>query len=443
MHIPLKAPRLHELMAELPAGRLGQVLSAPLTTPAGDDGYLHWDRLMHLTPPEGLNHQEWWLRLKFSRVVDQRRIPLVDLEGQPFLFSLPDSVLQSLHQVDQQASGRIGIAESVTNPANRDRYVVTSLIEEAITSSQLEGASTTRKVAKEMLRTGREPRDRSEQMIANNFRAMQFVTSNSDRELTPEFIFEIHRMVTHGTLDDPGAAGRLQRPDEVRVKIWDADQLLHTPPPAEELPERLRVLCSFANGQSDEPWVHPVLRSLILHFWMGYDHYFEDGNGRTARAVFYWSMLRQGYWLAEFLTISAILRKAPISYAQSFLYTETDENDLTYFLRYQLNVLTRALEELQKYLQRKVEEVQEVDALVRGDSGLNHRQRTLLGDALRDPHARYSIEGHRQSHAVVYQTARADLLDLAARGLLEQRREGRAFIFVPAPDLSARLRKAV
>ncbi len=176
---------------------------------------------------------------------------------------------------------------------------------------------------------------------------------------------------------------------------------------------------------------------------MGYDHYFEDGNGRTARAIFYWSMLRQGYWLAEFLTIRTILRQAPIAYAQSFLYTETDENDLTYFLRYNLEVLVRALDELQKYLRRKIEEVQEVQALVRGDGGLNHRQRTLLGDALRDPHARYSIEGHRQSHGVVYQTARADLLDLASRGLLEQRRDGKAFIFIPPPDLSARLRGAV
>jgi len=441
VHIPLQAPTLDDLLAELPAGRFAEVLHQPLGVVPGDDGYLHWDRLIHLAPPSGLNHKEWWLRLKFSRVVDRRLIPLVDQTNTPFYFSLPDEILELLHQVDQQASGRIGMADSVMNPANRDRYVVTSLIEEAITSSQLEGASTTRRVAKEMLRTGREPRDRSEQMISNNFRAMQFVTANRDRDLSPEFIYEVHRLVTFGTLDDPEAAGRLQRPDEVRVRIWDADQVLHTPPPAEELPQRIEKLCDFANGSNDRSWVHPVIRSIVLHFWMGYDHYFEDGNGRTARAIFYWSLLRQGYWLAEFLTISTILRKAPVSYAQSFLYTETDENDLTYFLRFHLDVVMRALDELQKYLQRKIEEVQEVEVLVRGDSGLNHRQRTLLGDALRDPHARYTIEGHKQSHGVVYQTARADLLDLAARGLLEQRRDGRAFVFVPPTNLSARLRE--
>jgi hypothetical protein len=145
MHIPLRAS-LDELVTELPPGRLTQVVAKPLDPPPGDDGYLRWDRLIHLAPPEGFSHREWWLRLKFSRLADRRVVPLGDLCGEPFSFSLPDPVLALLYQVDQQASGRIGMADSVINPANRDRYVVTSLIEEAITSSQLEGASTTRRV---------------------------------------------------------------------------------------------------------------------------------------------------------------------------------------------------------------------------------------------------------------------------------------------------------
>ncbi|RBY77712.1 Fic family protein [Geodermatophilus sp. TF02-6] len=442
MHVPLTPPSLDELLAEIRPERIARVISQPLGTGVpGDDGYLHWDKLLHLSAPEGLTHREWWLRLKLTRGAGRRSVPLLDTEGSAFWFTLPDITLESLHKIDQEASGRIGIADSVTNPATRDRYVITSLMEEAITSSQLEGASTSRRVAKEMLRTGRQPRDRSEQMIVNNFRAMQYVTAHRDQPLTPKFVFEVHRLVTDGTLDNPTAAGRLQHPNEEQVKVWgDGDQLLHTPPPAEELPKRLRALCDFANEGGQDAWIHPVVRSVILHFWLGYDHYFEDGNGRTARAIFYWSMLRQGYWLAEFLTISTILRKAPTTYAQSFLLTETDDNDLTYFIRYHLEVLRRALCDLQDYLERKIREVQEVEALVRGDSGLNHRQRALLGDALRDPHAHYTIEGHRRSHNVVYQTARTDLLDLFDRGLLEKRRESKAFVFVPPSDLSERLR---
>ena len=56
----------------------------------------------------------------------------------------------------------------------------------------------------------------------------------------------------------------------------------------------------------------------------GYDHYFADGNGRIARTSFYWSMLHHGYWLAEYLAISKILRAAPGRYGDSYQYTEDD-----------------------------------------------------------------------------------------------------------------------
>lgn len=441
MHIPLVPPSMRELRDSISPDRLFEVLVAGIDGVPGDDGYLHWDKLMHLTPPSGLSAREWWFRLKVARGEGRRSVPLRDADGGWFSFMLPDTAQELLHRVDQEAGGRIAFADTVTNPATRDRYVLTSLIEEAITSSQLEGASTSRKVAKEMLQSGREPQTHSERMIANNFQALQFVVEHQHREMTPAFLFEIHRIVTAGTLDDDGAVGRLQLPGEVRVRVFgDGEQVLHTPPPAEELPARLQIMCDFANGSAETGWIHPVVRSIALHFWMGYDHYFEDGNGRTARAVFYWSMLRQGYWLSEFLTISTILRKGATAYAHSFLLTETDDNDLTYFVLYHLRVVDRALTDLEKYLHRKMVEVAEVESLLRAGTGLNHRQRALLGEALRDSHAVYTIDGHRRLHQVTYQTARTDLLDLADRELLVQDRVGRAFIFIPPADLGDRLR---
>lgn len=190
--------------------------------------------------------------------------------------------------------------------------------------------------------------------------------------LTPALVCELHRIVTLGTLDDPHSAGRIEQPTDQRVRVWgDEEQLLHTPPPAVELPARLAALCAFANGETDIGFVHPVVRAVVLHFWLGYDHYFADGNGRTARAVFYWAMLHEGYWLAEFLTISSILRTAPIAYAQSFLYTETDDNDLTYFLIAQLEVLAQAVANLEDYLKRKSTEIRRVERLLGGGTRLN------------------------------------------------------------------------
>jgi Fic family protein len=329
------------------------------------------------------------------------------------------------------------------NPTNRDRYLVDSLIEEAVTSSQLEGASTSRKVAKEMIRSGREPRDRSEKMILNNFRAMERIGELRNKPLTIDMINEIHRIVTEGTLDNPESAGRFQLSGEVRVGVYDHDDnLLHTPPPAAELPKRMRRLCDFANAGPAGAYLPGVLRALTIHFMMGYEHPFEDGNGRTARVLFYWSMLNQGYWMTEFLSVSRILKNAPGQYARAYLYTETDDNDLTYFYDYHLGVMHRAVDDLNKYLSRKVAEVRELRTKLRREADyLNSRQLALVQNALKSPDTTYSVQSHSMSHRVSDETARQDLILLEKAGLLERRRVGKRFVYGPVSDLPGVIKK--
>jgi Fic family protein len=401
--------------------------------------YLHWDQLRFRQPPEGLDHETWWLGLKLARSQMFRKVTLKDSHGYPFQFAMPDPVLQLVHEIDRDASGRIQMPEQVTNPVERDRYLVSSLIEEAITSSQLEGAATTTPVAKEMLRSGRPARDRGEQMILNNYRAMHFIRRFVGKPLTPRLLMEVHRIATEGTLDDPSAAGRLRRDDEPVVVVDRKDNVIHHPPPAAQLPKRIEAMCAFANGDGQKDFLHPVLKAVILHFWLGYDHPFIDGNGRTARALFYWSMLSSGYWLTEFISISRILRKAPAKYPKSFVYSETDENDLTYFIVYQLTVIKRAIEDLHAYLERKASEIRATERLLRASRDLNHRQIALISHALKHLDFRYTIRSHQRSHGVVYQTARADLMDLAKQGFLEKRRLGRSFAFYPVADLAERI----
>jgi Fic family protein len=411
----------------------------------GARDYIHWDKLRHLEPPkEFATHEEWWLALKLERGSLLRKIPLTDPEGNAFMYGVPDLVARRLHYVDQRCSGEVAMPEVVTaDEQARRHYLVNSLMEEAIRSSQLEGATTTRGVAKEMLRTGREPQDRSERMILNNYLALQYMRDQMDQRLTPATVMELQRILTEGTLDNPSAAGRLQRPDEIRVSVVDSldGTVMHHPPPAEQLPERLQRMCDFAN-EADTPdrFIHPVIRAILLHFWLAYDHPFEDGNGRTARALFYWYMRTRRYWLVEYLSISKILRGARAQYSRAFLYTETDERDVTYFIVHQLEVIERAVDQLHEYLRKQVNEVREVERLLKGSDRFNHRQLALLGNALRRSDARYSFQAHASSHGVTHETARNDLLLLAKMGLLEQRREGRRYSFSSPPDLAARLK---
>lgn len=412
--------------------------------PTAADAYLPWDKVRYKTPPQGLSHEEWWLAIRTGRTALLRKLPLAAIDGTHFAYALPDEVLRLNDEVTRRASGQIAAPEPITNPATRDRYVISSLIEEAITSSQLEGAVTSRRDAKNMLTYGTKPRNRSERMILNNYHAMLFISENKEAEFTPEAVCELHRIVTDKTLDNPDAAGKLQsNPDPAdRVRIYDEeDNVLHIPPPVEQLPARLEALCEFANSTSDtEPYVPPLVRALTIHFMAAYDHYFEDGNGRTARALFYWSMLKQGYWLTEYLTISKILKAAPSQYARSFLLTEQDDGDLTHFVIYHLGVIRRALDELNVYLERKVKELRDTRTVLSSVPGdFNHRQLSLLESAVRNPGNEYTVRSHTQSHGVAEQTARTDLYDLAGRGLLKRYKVGKRFVFRAVSDLSIKI----
>jgi Fic family protein len=441
MRYPQIPPKFIELMAEMKQPEQLHKIFAGLKEVKTQMEYWHWDELKHRPTPAGLNHREWWLMQKIARMDRLKGIPLKDKEQSPFVFSLPEQMMEALHQIDLGAGGQVGLAEPITNPQTRDRYLMSSLIEESITSSQLEGAVTTRAVAKEMIRTGRKPNDASEQMILNNYRTMQQIREWKSEKLTPVLVLKIHAMVTENTMDDPTAAGRLRRADE-KIRVEDENgEIFHVPPAAEELEARMIAMCAFANGETPGFFIHPAVRAMILHFWLAYDHPFVDGNGRTARALFYWAMLHRDYWLFEFISISNILLKAPTQYYRSFLYTETDDNDLTYFLIVQSQVIQKAIAELHAYIQRKTREAREAEAQLQALDLFNHRQTALLRHALKNPGQRYTFTSHQTSHQISYQSARNDLMIMAESGLLRQRKKGKQMIFIAPADLSDRLKK--
>lgn len=437
--MPSHPPKLAEALAAASRDTMVGDLATRLVT-VTDPGYLHWDDLRRRTAPDGLSHLAWWALLKLRRL-PARAVPLVDTHRKPFtLMTSHDLIVQRLHRIDTLAGAHVAMAEQVTTPSNRDRYLVRSLIDEAITSSQLEGAATTREVAHEMLRQSRKPRDQGERMIFNNFMTMRRIVELRDQPLTPRLVLELHALVTADTLNKPDGAGRLRRSDEPITVEDNYGEVLHLPPPAHELGARLELMCAFANGKTPEGFIHPALRAIILHFWLAWEHPFIDGNGRTARALFYWAMLRQGYWLFEFISISEIILKAPAKYGRAFLLTETDDNDLTYFALYHLEVIDKAIESLHTWIAQRAQSLRSVEDILRGASTLfNHRQRSLLAHAVRHPSEPLTIAAHQSMQQVVYETARTDLMGLVEQGLLAMRKVGRKMVFAAVPDLERRL----
>lgn len=408
--------------------------------------YLHWDDLKHKPAPEGLTPQEHWFGVKAARHAGKEELPLRAKSGEAFWYCIPNTVTNELLYVSEQTKGAVDADPVVTDKATQRTYLISSLIEESISSSQLEGASTTRRVAKEMIRQGREPKDLSEQMILNNYRAMNFVRRHVDDPLTPTIIFELHALLMDGTLSEADAekSGRFREDaDDIVVGDRVTGETLHVPPKVAELPERLKKLCAFANGECGDPQMPPLIRAVFVHFMIGYDHPFFDGNGRLARAVFAWMVAKAGFWLLEYVAISSVLKSEPEAYMRSYLHTETDNNDATYFIVYQLSVLRRAIERLHEYLGRKTAQDRETKKLL-SEAGVsnrfNYRQIAILQHAIERPGAEFTVKSHQTSHGVSNQTARTDLTYLAEDlRLLTLARNGREVVFIAPRDITQRI----
>jgi Fic family protein len=402
--------------------------------------YVYWDKIKFLQLPESIKSELAWAYLKFSRQSKIQPTTLISKNGGRFGYWIPSSVLEKISYIDKYASGQILIDEPVLHSGERKKYLISSLMEEAIASSILEGAATTRKAAKEMLRSGRKPRNHSEKMVYNNYQTITKIKELIKSPLNNDLILELHHSMTVDTLEHSNECGRFRTDEDEPIYVKSPEgETLYTPPEPKKIPPMMKLLYDYANEDNSETFTHPVIKAINLHFYLAYIHPFMDGNGRTARALFYWYILKQKYWMFEFLTISRIFLKAPSQYARAFLYTENDDLDLTYFISFHLKVISIAISELISYMLNKQKEVRKIDRYLKQYQDLNERQKALIKHAMDNPESQYIISMHKTVNNITYETARTDLLELVKLGLLDKIKKGRKFYFVPLKNLSLKL----
>ncbi len=401
--------------------------------------YLPWERLLRRKAPGGLSPDQWWLAIKLSRNFQFRPLPFQGRNGKPSLLMLPGFAQDALHQIDAGIGGW-GLPDS---PDEQEQFIVNARIHEAIASSRLAGASAARAEAAELLRSGRRPRDRAGRMIGGAYRAMQAAGKMKDKRLSLDALIHLNATITNSTrnnLDRPADIGRVH---DRRNRGEPDGNGRNLPPGSPEMTGRMQEMIRFANQEDkDRGFMHPIVRAIVLHFWLACDKPFAEGNRRTARVLFYWCVLRCNYPVFEFVSLSWYLQYAPIRYARSFLHAEVDGNDLTYFLAHQVEVLLRAVKGARQHISGEKKKLEMIAKMIGPSAGLNARQLALLAHGLRNPAARYTVRWHRTTHNVSTGTARSDLLGLAENGLLERKRsDGKSYAYVAPPDLKQRIRR--
>jgi Fic family protein len=398
--------------------------------------YHYWDNFKYRTKDIPFDPPFLWKYVKLTRSSGFVNIVISNQDGFKFKFNIYPTLSKYLHEFDLNFGGSLQ-SDSFIPEEDKDKYLISSIMEEAIASSQLEGAAVTREIAKEMLRTQRKPKSKDEKMIVNNYNTIKKIVKNKNTKLSKEFIKEIHSCISKDTLFDANYEGKFRTSDEIRV-FGPQGEILYTPPKAELLDQLLDSFCNFANSNQEETFIHPIVRGIILHFLMGYIHPFIDGNGRTARAIFYWYLISRGYWLIEYLSISRIIIKSPISYAKAYLYSEFDENDLTYFLDYNLRSMDLALKSLKDYIKKKIKEKNKLYYIIKGEN-VNDRQLEIIKFYMTNPQKSYSIKEVESKFGVAYQTARTDLLGLVDLGYLIEKKSTKKILFFKSPEFDRKI----
>lgn len=377
-----------------------------------DSEYLYWDKVKYMAP-KGVDKQVLWQAVKIQRRLKAQEIQFGNCV---FHFTITKDMLALLHDFDMNLGGSLG-TKSIIPATDKRYYLISSIMEEAIASSQMEGASTTRRIAKDMLRKQLKPINKSQQMIANNYETINQISKGADKEFSLEGILDIHRTISNKTLDNAEDEGVFRRNDDVLVVDGITGFVAHTPPSYKEIDKMILDLCDFANRESGDNFIHPIIKAVIIHFVLAYIHPFVDGNGRTARSLFYWYMIKKGYWLTEYLSISRIIYTNKKAYEKAFLYTENDSNDLSYFIQYHLEVMKKAFEELKKYLQRKIDEQQNIFRF-EGISHINERQRYVLQAISDSKRVLFTPKELATQFDVSAKSARTDLQELVKMGYM-------------------------
>jgi Fic family protein len=376
--------------------------------------YEYWDKAKYKKLPEGFTPQMLWANVKASRL--RSMIPVWNKYS--INLCVTSQMQRLCHEFDMKF-GSFWEVEGDTQSSEKKYYLSSSLMEEAIYSSKMEGASTTRIVAKDMLRKKKSPQNKSQQMIVNNYNTIQYIVEHKDEPLTEELLLTIHRLMTEKTLDNPEDAGRFRTNDKVVVADMVEGDIIYTPPSFQEIPEFVESLCDFFNNDNPRTFIHPIIRGIIVHFMLAFMHPFVDGNGRTARALFYWYMLKEGYKLTEYMSISRVIAKSKSNYEKAFRYVENDGNDMGYFVAYNLGALEKSFQQLRDYIQRKQREKRAASSFMMAGN-INQRQALILQRLKEEPDTIFTVKDVQEQFSVSSMTARKDLSDLVQQGYLTE-----------------------
>ncbi len=376
------------------------------------DRYLTREEIAYRLPVS-LPISEFWPVIDRARRDISIELPLKTQDGEYFRFVMNSSITEQCNAVASMAR-KSYLLDTLPPEIMED-----ATIDEAVWSSVIEGAFTSRAEAAKIIRQDKAPANRSEQMIKNNYRAMLYVLEHLEEPISAKTLTDIAKLVTDNASDEPVRGFRT-----VQVYVTGREGVVYTPPSAEQVPRLMNDLLDFIQNSD----LHPLFKACIAHFYFVYVHPFTDGNGRTARALSYMMLLRSGYDFFRFFSVSGIIAEERNRYYKSMRNVEASGDDMTYFIDYYSAMLARSTDKIEKQLIRHVLTENILSGLEK-EQKLNDRQMKGARWLLENAFDHVTVDAWKKKFRTATETARLDLLQLCDAGILERKMDGRKAVF--------------
>ncbi len=347
-------------------------------------------------------------------------LPLYRLDGEAFWYVPTQRLLTSGDRVAAMAR-----REAALQLPQYQALYVDGLIDEAYFSSLIEGAVTTREEARALIKGSKKPRDHSQRMILNNYKALSFVLETLDEPMGEALLLRIVSILTQDTPEE--VTGYRDVPVYV---VSGRQEIVYSAPPAERVPAMMAELLLYLARED----VHPVIKACVAHIMLMTIHPFSDGNGRTARALSYRILLEAGYDFFRQFPISGLLAQERPRYYKAIANTQQPLGgaDLTYFMEYYTGMLARSVEALNRDVALFVYAKGITDSLAQ-EGPLPRRMLEGVPWLLSDGKGNVTAEIWREKWDISFETARQDLLRLEKAGLLRLEVQGRKHIYRIVP----------
>jgi Fic family protein len=168
--------------------------------------------------------------------------------------------------------------------------------------------------------------------------------------------------------------------------------------------------------------VDPVLKAGIAHFWFVTIHPFEDGNGRTARAIADMALARADATPDRFYSMSSQIEIERKDYYLKLEFAQRGDIDITDWLVWFLDCLDRAIDGAEKALAavlHKAKMWQRINL-----KPVNDRQRNVINRMLNGFKGFLSTSKYAKLAKCSEDTALRDIRELVERGILVRNASG-------------------